>query len=201
MRDPVQSLLLAMNKHDRATAAHQVRVGAIAGAIGAELGWSMRGSNRVAIAGAIHDMGKLFIPAQLLNKPGRLDPDELVAMRSHASYGKDIARHYGFDNEVVDIVAQHHERMDGSGYPLALEASHISPGAQVVAVADSLDAMVSHRPYQRGKTMDQAIEELLSMGGSRYAEDAVRACVKILRERGYDWLRHPGSSLEVINAA
>ena len=134
--------------------------------------------------GMIHDIGKVGIPAEILCKPTRLTPTELKLVQEHARIGFDIVQPVEFPWPVAQMVLQHHERLDGSGYPNGLTGDAILLEARILAVADVVEAMASHRPYRPGLGVDQAIEEITRYRGSRYDPQVVDACLAVVRANG-----------------
>jgi putative two-component system response regulator len=136
----------------------------------------------IHLASIVHDIGKISVPAEILSKPGDLSPAEHALVREHAESGYSILKDISFPWPIAEIVRQHHERLDGSGYPRGLKAADILLEAQIIAVADTVDAMVSNRPYRPGLAMDLAIRELNTQRGKAYEERAVDACQSVLAD-------------------
>lgn len=170
---------------DPYTAGHEKRVAAIAVAIGAELGYDARSQEGLRVAGYLHDVGKITIPAEILAKPGRLSPIEFEMIKGHSRAGYDVLKDVEFPWPVAEIALQHHERMDGSGYPQGLKGDAILPQARIMAVADVVEAMASHRPYRPGLGIDAALEEIARGRGTAYDALVSDACLRIFREKGY----------------
>ncbi len=171
---------------DPYTAGHQNRVGLIAGAIGRELGWTEARCKAIELTGLVHDIGKIAVPAEFLTKPTRLTPSEFGIIKNHAQAGYEILKGLQFDEmPVADIVRQHHERMDGSGYPQGLKGGQILPEARVLAVADVFESMVSYRPYRPSLGMDAALAELLTQRDKLYDAEAVDALMRLIRDKHY----------------
>jgi PAS domain S-box-containing protein len=181
MNATIQALADTTELRDPYTAGHQRRVAQLAEAVGRELGLS---EDRVAglyLASTIHDIGKISVPAEILSRPGQLSDLELQLMQLHASAAYDLLRGIEFPWPVADIVAQHHERCDGSGYPAGLTAEEILLESRILAVCDVVEAMFSHRPYRPSLGMDVTIEEIVDGRGSRYDANVVDATVSLLR--------------------
>ena len=139
----------------------------------------------VRLAGLIHDIGKIAVPAEILSKPGRLSTVEFNLIKQHARAGYEIIEAVEFSQPVADMVLQHHERLDGSGYPQGLTDAQILPQAKILAVADVAEAMSSHRPYRPALGMDVALDELKAGAGVRYDPGVVAACIKLVEEDGF----------------
>ena len=170
---------------DPYTAGHQRRVADLSCAIATELGW---GAERVAAlhTGALlHDLGKIVVPAEILAKPGRLSEAELSLIRQHAAAGAEILADIDFEGDVAAMALQHHERLDGSGYPAGLKGGEILPEARILAVADVVEAMVSHRPYRPALPLEAALAEIAQGSGSRYDAEVGAACMRLLREQRF----------------
>ena len=133
----------------------------------------------------LHDVGKIVVPAELLAKPGRLSATEFALIKGHAQAGYEILESIEFDFPVADIVVQHHERLDGSGYPAGLSGEQILPEARILAVADVVEAMISHRPYRAALPLDAAVAELEAGAGSRYDAAACAAVTRLFQEQGF----------------
>jgi response regulator RpfG family c-di-GMP phosphodiesterase len=175
----------AAETRDPYTAGHQRRVTAIALAIARELGCSDDECNALRIAGTVHDIGKLGIPAEILSKPGMLAPIELALIREHPQTAYNILADVPFPGPVAEIVLQHHERLDGSGYPRGLTGEQTLREARILAVADVVEAMASHRPYRPARGIDAALGEIEQNAGRLYDSEAVEACIHLFRDKGY----------------
>lgn len=142
---------------------------------------------KVFVWGAgIHDIGKIQIPAEILAKPGRLSDIEFSIVREHPKVGYGILKKVEFPWPVADIAHQHHERMEGSGYPQGLKGEAICPEARIVAVADVVEAMSSHRPHRPALGIDAALEEISANRGTLFDAQAVDACLRLFRDKGFD---------------
>jgi PAS domain S-box-containing protein len=184
----VQTLGRAIELRDPYTAGHQRRVAVLADAIAARLGWLGDLAASLHLASEIHDIGKISVPAEILSKPGRLSVSEFALIRTHATVGHDLLAATDFGMPVAEIVLQHHERLDGSGYPRALAGGDVIPQARVLAVADVVEAMISHRPYRPALPVETALAEISEGAGSRYDPDAVEACLGLFDEGGLELL-------------
>ncbi len=173
MHETVKALSMILEKRDLYTSGHQHRVSRLAVAMAERLGLGSEEIAAVRTAGLLHDIGKICIPMAILSRPARLSPGEMALVQDHPRTGLDILRNIPFPWPVGVIIHQHHERMDGSGYPNAIAGDDILPGARIVAVADVLEAMSSHRPYRPALGIKAAMEEFSTHRGSRYDSDVV----------------------------
>lgn len=186
MRSTLEACAKMVELRDPYTAGHQDRVGKIAGAIAREMGWSETRCNSLELMGLVHDIGKVAVPAEFLTKPTRLSAYEFEIIKNHAQAGYEILKGLQFDDlPVAEIVRQHHERMDGSGYPQGLKGEQILPEARVLAVADVLESMASYRPYRPALGIDKALEELEKNSGKLYDAEAVDALIRLIREKHF----------------
>lgn len=181
--EAVTALSAAIEKRDPYTAGHQRRVAELAVAIARELGLATEQVKGVQLGSLMHDIGKIGIPAEILAKPGALSAVEREFINTHPQVGYDIVEHINLNWPIGRIVMEHHERLDGSGYPKALKAADICLEARIVGVADVVEAMMSHRPYRPALGMEAALEEITTHRGTRFDPAVVDACVRILRER------------------
>jgi PAS domain S-box-containing protein len=172
---------------DPYTAGHERRVGKIAAAIGAEIGFDEQRVEGLHVAGNLHDIGKITIPAEILSKPGKLSGIEYQLIQAHPRAGHDVLKDVEFPWPVAQVALQHHERMDGSGYPQGLKGDAILFEARIMAVADVVEAMSSHRPYRPGLGIDKALAEIESGRGTAYDADVVDACLRLFRTRDYQF--------------
>jgi PAS domain S-box-containing protein/putative nucleotidyltransferase with HDIG domain len=168
---------------DPGTAGHQKRVANLARAIGTQMGLSAERIEAIRFAGVVHDVGKTSIPAEILSKPGRLSDDELRLVREHARFGYEILKNVDFPWPIAEIVHQHHERLDGSGYPRGLRDGEILIEAKVIAVADVIEAMASHRPYRPALGIEKALAELSAQRGIQFDAAVVDACLQAFAEK------------------
>jgi PAS domain S-box-containing protein/putative nucleotidyltransferase with HDIG domain len=178
----IQAMSLTIETRDPYTAGHQKRVSDLARAIATEMGRSPEEIDAIRMAAAIHDLGKISIPAEILSKPGRISEFEYRLIQNHPQIGYEILRTIEFPWPIAEIVLEHHERINGSGYPAGLKGEGIHPIARILAVADVVEAMVSHRPYRSALTLGEAIHEITRNRGILYDPDAVDACRKIFVE-------------------
>jgi len=171
---------------DPYTAGHERRVTQLAAAVAERLGLDAAALRALRLAGTVHDLGKIAIPAEILSKPGQLTQMERVLVQRHPEIGYEILSAVEFDLPVAQIVLQHHERLDGSGYPQGLRGEQIMPEARVLAVADVVEAMASHRPYRPALGIDAALAEIEAGRGTLYDADVVDACLAVVRDEGFE---------------
>ena len=183
----IQVLSAAVEKRDPYTAGHERRVAALARAIGLEMGLSKDRLNALGMAGSIHDVGKLSIPAEILSKPGQLAPFEYKLIQAHPQAGHDILKEIDFPWPIADMILQHHERMNGSGYPAGLKGDDILLEARILAVADVMEAMASHRPYRPALGIDAAMKEIEENRGILYDSDVTAACLTLFQQKGFSF--------------
>lgn len=170
---------------DPYTAGHQRRVAKLACAIADELGWEEHRIEMLRTAALLHDIGKIVVPTELLSKPGRLNPTEMLLIQAHAAAGAETVADIDFGGAVAAAIGQHHERLDGSGYPGGLSEEEILPEARALAVADVVEAMISHRPYRPALPLEAALHELENGTGSRYDGEVCAACLRLFREKDF----------------
>jgi putative nucleotidyltransferase with HDIG domain len=181
----IDAMGLTVEIRDPYTAGHQKRVAEIAQAIAIEMGLSKQQIEGVRMAGVLHDIGKMVVPAEILSKPGRITEHEFGIIKSHPEVGYNILKKIDFPWPIAQIVYQHHERMDGSGYPQGLSGKDILLEASIMAVADVVEAMASHRPYRPALGIDIALEEISKNRGVFYDPEAVDACLRIFKEEKF----------------
>ncbi len=170
-------------KKDPYTAGHQRNVSLIACGIAEELGLDKNKTEGLRIAGLLHDIGKIHVPAEILSKPGKLNEYEFNIIKTHPMAGYDILKTIKFPWPVAIIVLQHHERLDGTGYCSGIRADDMLIESKILGVADVLEAMVSHRPYRPSLGLDTALEELTSKRGTKFDADVVDAAVKMFTQK------------------
>jgi PAS domain S-box-containing protein/putative nucleotidyltransferase with HDIG domain len=180
----VNALASTVEMKDPYTAGHQRWVTRLACAIAEELTLVEERIEGIRMAGLIHDIGKINIPAEILSKPGRLSEIQYNMVKIHPQVGCDILREIKFPWPVAQIVLQHHERMDGSGYPQGLSGDQILLEARILAVADAVEAMSSHRPYRAARGIERALEEISQNSGTFYDPEVVDACLRLF-EKGF----------------
>ncbi len=183
--DSIAALAATVEMRDPYTAGHQQRVAHLAVAIAQEMKLPEAQVEGIHLASIIHDVGKINIPVEILSKPGRLNEIEFSLIKYHPQSGYEILRNIQFPWPIAQIVLQHHERLDGGGYPQGLKGEAILLEARIIAVADTVEAMASHRPYRPGLGIDAALEEIARSRGTKLDAQAVDACIVLFKERGY----------------
>jgi response regulator RpfG family c-di-GMP phosphodiesterase len=183
--DSISAISATVEMRDPYTAGHQRRVAQLATAIAVELGMPEQQVEGLYLASVVHDVGKVKIPAEILSKPGKLTEVERALIQQHAQAGYDILKSVDFPWPIAQFVLQHHERMDGSGYPNGLRGEAILPEARIIALADVIEAMASHRPYRPSLGIEATLAEIASQRGTLYDSDAVDAALRLFREKNY----------------
>ncbi|MEW6187574.1 MAG: PAS domain S-box protein [Thermodesulfobacteriota bacterium] len=181
----IQAMALTVESKDPYTAGHQQRVSSLARILAQEIGLSTDQVEAVRLAGVVHDLGKISVPAEILSKPTELTPLEFGLIKAHPQTSYDILKDIDFPWPVARIVLQHHERLDGSGYPFGLKKKDVLIEAQVLMVADVVEAIASHRPYRPAHGVEAALEEIEKNKGSLYNTVVVEACLRLFREKGF----------------
>jgi response regulator RpfG family c-di-GMP phosphodiesterase len=182
--DSVTALASIVEMRDPYTAGHQRRVAQLAVAIAQELKLSEEQIEGIYLSGVVHDVGKIRVPAEILSKPGKLTLLEFGIIKEHSQSGYEILKAIDFPWPIAQIVLQHHERLDGSGYPNALRSEQILLEAKILAVADVVESMMSHRPYRPARGIDVALEEISLNKNKFYDAQVVEACIKLFRDQG-----------------
>lgn len=185
LMNTVEIAMIMSEMRDPYTAGHEKRVAAIASAIGAELGFDETRQEGLRVAGYLHDIGKVSIPSEILAKPGRISPLEFQLIQGHAQASYDVLSRMQWPWPVADVALQHHERMDGSGYPQGLKGEAILVEARIMAVADVVEAMSSHRPYRPGLGIFKALAEIELGRGPKYDVDVADACLRLFRDQAF----------------
>lgn len=183
----VQAMAMTVERRDPYTAGHQRRVSDLARGVAAEMALSNHQIDGIRMAGLIHDLGKICVPVEILSKPGQLTEIEHTLIKDHPQVGYEILKEIEFPWPVAQIVLQHHERIDGSGYPAGLTGDDIILEAKTLAVADVVEAMASHRPYRPTLGREMALEEISQNRGVLYDADVVDACMKLLLEKDFQF--------------
>lgn len=176
-------LLTDLQEKDQYTKTHSDRVFALVKQMALALGYHSKQIYNIVKAAHFHDLGKVFIDDAILNKPGKLTDEEFANIEKHAVLGQEMIISH-FDQEVYRIIEQHHERLDGSGYPNGLKGDRISEEARILAICDSYDAMITDRVYKKGKSQQEAFDELLELSGKWYDERLVRLFIDLNQEIG-----------------
>ena len=185
LEESFHALATMLEKRDPYTAGHQQRVADLSAKIALELGLPKEKAHGIRLAGMVHDIGKIQVPAEVLNKPGKLTELEISLIRLHPQVGYDILKAIRSPWPIPDAVLQHHERLDGSGYPHGLKSEQIIIEARILAVADTVEAMSSHRPYRPGLGLDAALAEISMLRGKQLDPDVVDVCLRLFNEKGY----------------
>ena len=181
----IQAMSLTVETRDPYTAGHQRRVSTLARTIAQEMNISNDMIDTISMAASIHDIGKMSIPAEILSKPGILTAIERRLIEVHPQTGYDVLKDVELFSPIAEIVLQHHERLDGSGYPQALKDGQILLEAQIIAVADVVEAISTHRPYRPAFGIDMALDEIEKNRGILYNAEVVGVCLKLFREKGF----------------
>ncbi|MFH1434366.1 MAG: PAS domain S-box protein [Pseudomonadota bacterium] len=181
----VRAITTIAEMRDPYTAGHQQRVARLATSIAGEMSLSKEKVKAIHMAGLLHDIGKVIVPSEILSKPGKLSEIEMAMVRSHVEVSYNILKTIEFPWPICPIVHQHHERIDGSGYPSGLQGASITLEARILGVADVVEAMASHRPYRPALGMDMALEEISQKRGILYDVDVVDACLRVIKEKGF----------------
>lgn len=185
--EAIRMITLMVEMRDCHTAGHQQRVAQLAVAMAEELHFSDDQVWRMRMAGQLHDIGKIVVPIEILGKPGRLNEIELAIVRTHPSVGYEMLKQIDFAAPLADAVLQHHERMDGSGYPAGLVGEEILLEARILGVADVVEAMCSHRAYRPALGVEKALMEITTHKGTLFDSNVVDACLSLFRQRGFSF--------------
>jgi len=201
--DTIRSLIGALEAKDPYTRGHSERVSAYAAALGAAIGMDARALERLEYAALLHDLGKLAVPAAILTKPASLDPDEWDRIRRHPQVGADMIRRIPPLRDLAEMVSQHHERIDGKGYPAGINGEEMSLSARILAVADCYDAMTTTRAYRRALNRDEAISELLRGAGEQFDPSIVERFIEanvgeVMAESGEHLLPELSSQSDIV---
>lgn len=180
----IGAIAATLDIRDPYTSGHQRRVSSLCVAIGVEMGLTENQLEGLRLGALIHDIGKVSVPAEILSKPSRLSDIELALVREHSQIGHDIVKDVKFPWPIGQMILQHHERQNGSGYPKGLSGDEIIIEARILAVADVVEAICSHRPYRAARGMNEAIAELHGDDGTRYDKASVEACLRVLESHG-----------------
>jgi HD-GYP domain-containing protein (c-di-GMP phosphodiesterase class II) len=181
----IKAIANTVEMRDPYTAGHQRRVGQLAVAIARELGLPEEMNRGIELAASIHDLGKISVPAEILSKPGKLSSIEMLLLKNHPQAGYDILKDVQFPWPLASTVLQHHERLDGSGYPQGLKGEQILLESRILAVADVVEAMASHRPYRAALGIASALEEIERGRGTAYDAAVVGACARLFAQKRF----------------
>jgi PAS domain S-box-containing protein len=187
LEQTVRAIANTVELRDPYTAGHQARVAQLCEAIGHELGLPEERIRGLSLAAVVHDVGKVRIPADILNKPRALNSHEVRIVQTHSEAGYEILKDVHFPWPIAEIVLQHHERLDGSGYPRALKGDEILLEARIIAVADVVEAMSSHRPFRPALGIETALAEIEAKAGTQYDEAVVKASLRVFRDAKFCW--------------
>jgi len=187
MEETVQAIATTVEMRDPYTAGHQRRVAELSAAIAGELGLPEDRVHAVRLAALIHDLGKINVPAEILTRPGHLSDIEFTLIKAHPTSGYEIVKNIEFPWPIAEAMLQHHERLDGSGYPDGLKGDAIILEARIIGAADLVEAMSSHRPYRAGFGIDAALDELAKGRGTLFDADVVDACLRVFRDKGFQF--------------
>ena len=185
MEDMIYSLVALLEKRDPYTAGHQVRVAALATAMAQDLDLIPEQVEAVRLAASVHDIGKTYVPSEFLNKPGRLTPAEFEIIKAHPLVGQEVLTSMDKAFPISQIVGQHHEKLDGSGYPEGRKGDAILFEARIITVADIVEAMQSHRPYRPALGVERALAEIESLRGVALDARVVDSCLRLFHEKGF----------------
>ena len=183
----IQAMALTVETRDAYTAGHQRRVTNLARSIAQEMGLSEDEVDGIRMAGVIHDLGKISVPAEILSKPGKLSPLEFSLIKTHPQTGYDILKGIDFQWPIASIVLQHHERLNGSGYPNGLMGQKMMKEAKILAVADVVEAMSSHRPYRATLGIDAALEEITKNIDTLFDAEVVDTTVNLFTKKDFQF--------------
>ncbi|MRR50399.1 MAG: response regulator [Rhodocyclaceae bacterium] len=186
LEQTIQAIALTIEKRDPYTAGHQLRVAELAVAIARELGLPADQIEGLRLGGMIHDLGKIYLPAEILSRPGRLTEPEFALVKTHSDVGGQILQQVEFPWPVMEMILQHHERLDGSGYPKGLRGDQIILEARILAVADVVEAMASHRPYRAALGIEKALDEIRRGAGKVYDPELANVCLRLFETGGYE---------------
>jgi PAS domain S-box-containing protein/putative nucleotidyltransferase with HDIG domain len=187
MQGTIKVMSSIVELRDPYTAGHQFRVTKLACRIAEIMGLPSEQIDGLRAAGLVHDIGKIYVPTEILSKPGQLSDTELTMIKAHPKVGYDILKQIEFPWPVADIVLQHHERLNGTGYPSGLSGDDILIEARILAVADVIEATASHRPYRAGLGIDSALEEISQAQGVLYDSKVVEACLTLFKSKGFSF--------------
>ena len=187
LNDTIDTMVKIVEMRDPYTAGHQRKVAGLAIAIARRMKLEDTRIDQLRTAAVIHDIGKMYVPTDILSKPGRLSDIELGLIKTHAQNGYDIVKGMDFPCSVAKVVLQHHERLDGSGYPNGLRGEDTLLEAKILAVADVIEAMATNRPYRPALGIDKALEEISKNKGRLYDPDVVDTCLELFNSGEFEF--------------
>jgi PAS domain S-box-containing protein len=185
LEESIKSIAYTVESRDEYTAGHMKRVGQLSSAIARELGLPEDTIHGIELASTIHDVGKIAIPVEILTKPGKLSKIEMMLVQTHVEAGYDIIKNIEFPWPIARMILEHHERIDGSGYPQGLKGDEMLLGSRIIAVSDVIEAMSTHRPYRFVLGIDAALAEIKQHRGKLYDAQVVDACLKLFAEKRF----------------
>ncbi|MHB8085750.1 MAG: HD-GYP domain-containing protein, partial [Dehalococcoidia bacterium] len=185
LNDAINTMAKIVEMRDPYTSGHQHRVAELATAVATEMGCGDDQIEQLRMAATIHDIGKIYVPSDILSKPGKITDSEYKLIKTHAQGGYDIVKGMDFPSAVAESILQHHERLDGSGYPNNVKDQEICLEARILSVCDVVEAMGSHRPYRPTLGIDMALDEISKNKGRLYDPVVVDACVNLFTEKGF----------------
>ena len=185
MSGVIRAIDVIVETRDPYTAGHQHQVARLAAAIATEMGLPAETVEAIYVAASIHDLGKIYVPAEILSKPGRISDIERGFIRTHPQVGFDILKSIDFPWPIAEIVLQHHERMNGSGYPRGLKDGDIRIEARIIGLADVVESIGSHRPYRPTLGIEKALDEIRTNRGILYDSDAVDVCLSLFEKKQF----------------
>jgi len=181
----IHVMAMTVETKDPYTAGHQRRVSDLARTIGEEMNLSRHMIDAIRMAGSIHDLGKISVPTEILSKPGKINEFEFGIIKSHPKIGYDLVKGIEFPWPIAKIIYQHHERIDGSGYPEGARDGEILLEAKIIGVADVVEAMASHRPYRPSLGIEMALDEIVRNRNILYDAEVVDTCERLFNKKGY----------------
>ncbi|HRV05796.1 MAG TPA: HD-GYP domain-containing protein, partial [Candidatus Saccharicenans sp.] len=187
LKGTIQAISTTIEMRDPYTAGHQRRVAQLAEAVAREMNLPEVKIEGIRFAAQIHDIGKIYVPAEILSKPTKLTDLEYTIIKTHPQAGYEILKNIEFPWPIAEIVLQHHERLNGSGYPAGLKDGEILLEARILAIADVVEAMSSHRPYRPSFGIDKALDEIRLNNGLLYEPEAVAACQRLFLEKAFSF--------------
>ena len=183
----VETISKILEQKDPYTAGHERRVGALALAIAKKMNLDEEKQKQIYFAGYLHDIGKLSVPSEILSKPGKITKGEFGVIKEHVNSGYELTKEIELSWPISDIILQHHERMDGSGYPNGVKGNQIQLEARILAVSDVIEAMTAHRPYRPGFSIEKALDEIKKNAGKLYDKEVSKAAIELFEKDKYDF--------------